>query len=244
MWDDWDLLNESVRVMSPLVDGLVIVGTETSNKGEFSPIPQDKWWSNDVYEYEPNTKDDVHVQERAKRNFGLDVAKELGYTHFIMLDADEMYEPVAFLREKEKFLKGNLNGMVCGTQVYFRTPELTIGLDTTLVPFIHKISPYMEFKRNTNYPFAYKNGTMLIDPTRQLNIQGGVIWSDITMHHFSYIRKDLKKKIRNSAAKFNNSPVLEDYRNAKEGYFCKMYGKTLKKCYNFFNLPEIIDEGI
>ncbi len=245
VWDDWDLLNESVRVMSPLVDGLVIVGTETSNYGEFSPIPQDKWWSNDVYEYEPNTKETPHIQERAKRNFALDIAKELGYTHFIMLDADEFYEPLAFLREKEVMMRNkDLNGMVCGSQVYFRSPELTIGLDTTLVPFIHKLHKDLHFKRNTNYPFAYKKATLVIDPTRQMNLHSGVRWSDITMHHYSYIRKDLKKKIRNSAANLAKSSVLEDYKNAKEGYFCKMYGKALTKCDNLFNLHEIIDESI
>jgi hypothetical protein len=95
-------------------------------------------------------------------------------------------------------------------------------------------------------PFAYEKGAIFIDPTRQLNIHSGVKWSGIMMHHFSYLRKDLRKKIRNSTAAKNlaKSTVIEDYQNAKEGYFCKMYGATLNKCDNLFNMPEIIDRTI
>lgn len=244
VWSDWDLLTESVRVMSPLVDGVVIVGSRLSNYGEFSEIPDWAYWKT-VFVYEPDPSKQPSVNERAKRNYGLNKVKELGYTHFIMLDADEMYEPVAFLREKERFLDAKLVGLVCSSQVYFKYPTLTVP-DITRVTFIHKLTDRLCFERNTNMPFAYEKGKCFIDPTRQVNAVSGIKWSGIITHHFSYIRKDLKKKVRNSTAAKNlgKSTVFEDYRNAKEGYFCKMYGATLKKCDNMFNMPGIVDTTI
>lgn len=243
LWDDWDLLNESVRIMSPLVDGVVVIGSNKSNYGEVSLIPEE--WAGLHYSWEPDPYKQPSGNERDKRNFGLNKIKELGYTHFIMLDADEAYEPVAFLREKERFLDAKLMGLVCSSQVYFKLPTLTVP-DATRVTFIHKLTNRLAFERNTNMPFAYEKGKIFIDPTRQLNIMSGVKWSGITMHHFSYIRKDLKKKVRNSTAAKNlgKSTVFEDYRNAKEGYFCQMYGAVLKKCDNIFNMPEIVDTTI
>ena len=57
------------------------------------------------YTVEPDLKLLPAENERNKRNFGLQKAKELGYTHFLMMDADEFYEPSEFLKEKENPLK-------------------------------------------------------------------------------------------------------------------------------------------
>jgi len=182
IWDDWDLLNESVRIMAPLVDGIVVIGSQKSNYGEVSVIPEE--WNGLCYKWEPDQFKQPSANERDKRNFGLNKLKELGYTHFIMLDADEAYEPVSFLREKERFLDAKLMGLVCGLQVYFKYPTLTVP-DTTRVTFIHKLTDRLAFERNTNMPFAYEKGKIFIDPARQLNIHSGVKWSDVVIGQFS-----------------------------------------------------------
>ena len=246
-WDDWDLLHESYKRMGPLVDGTVVIYSNVSNFGEQSTeLPWDTLPDRLVHNYEPDLRLPASQNERNKRNFGLDLVRKMGYTHFIILDADEVYQPEAFLKEKDRFKDPNLNGLVCGSKVYFKTPELTIGMDTTRVPFIHKITEDLFFDNTTHYPFSYDGKDPRIDPTRRLSYRSGIQWSDIVMHHFSYIRKDLRKKIRNSTATktLTNSAVLEDYQNAADGYFCKMYGKTLHKCENIFNMPQIIDNSL
>jgi len=62
----------------------------------------------------------------------------------------------------------------------------------------------------------------------------------------SWVRKDVKKKIRNSTARQNieRSSIVRDYTNAKEGYFCEFYGKTLERSPNVFGLPEIHDTSL
>ena len=255
VWDDWYLLRLSHLQIYSLVDGVIIVESETSNFGERSEMKPFHDSKTIFYRVEPNLNKEPRENETDKRNFGLQKARELGYTHFLMMDADEFYEPEEFKKELKRFENPNLMGLVCRVKCYFRSPELTIGYDTTLVPWVHKITPNLRFEFNRNYPFAW---TLLdkiphthtkhirIDPTRSMNINDYVEWSEITMHHMSQIRSDMKKKIRNSTARANieKSSLLEDYKNAKEGYYCKFYGKTLEKCENIFGLPEIIDSTI
>lgn len=244
VWDDFDLLRESIKNMEPLVDGIIIIASENSNLGEKSQIP------NDIKEimFRPNFEPDLNIRnaenETNKRNYALLMAKQAGYTHFIMMDADEFYEPEPFLKEKQRFLNENLNGLVCASQVYFKSPKLTIGLDTTRVTFIHKITSTLKFEFNRSFPFAFDKLDIRIDPTRQLNINNGVEWSNIICHHFSWVRKDFEKKIRNSTARANieRSTIRQDLALAEIGYFCKFYNKTLFRATVDFNIPYVHED--
>lgn len=243
VWDDWDLLHRSIENISPLVDGVIVIYSNESNYGELSVIPDTfdilHEYMNFV-NYEPKKGIRPDENERDKRNAGLSIARFEGFTHFIMMDADEFYEPEAFLKEKERFLNPYLNGLVCACQVYFKSPKLTIGLDTTLITFIHKITPGLKFEFNRQFPFAFDKNGIRIDPTRQLNIKKGVEWSEIIMHHYSWVRKDVEKKIRNSTARHNieRSTIRNDFALAKEGSFIKFYGKQLIRASVDFNIPE------
>lgn len=258
VWDDYQMCLLSIRNIEKLVDGIIVVASENSNYGEKSKIPSCWINSQDQFEcvqFTPDMRFDAMGNETNKRNLGLSKARELGYTHFIMMDADEFYEPEPFLKEKKRFETSNISGLVCRSKVYFKTPYLTIGYDATLVTFIHKITPGLCFTWNKLFPFAWSSmdgvpftpvKRIRIDPTRQLNITSGVEWSEIVMHHYSYVRDDLKKKIRNSSARRNleRSTILTDYCQATEGYFCQFYGKVLEPSSNLFNLPELVDENV
>lgn len=250
VWDDIDLLELSIDHILKVVDGVIVVWSERSNHGESSnqkpnfynllqTLTYNKWIG--VYKREPCFKRPVD-SETDKRNFGLNIAWGLGYTHFLTMDADEFYEPEPFLREKQKFIDNpNLAGLVCQCQTYFKSPHLTIGLDTTLVPFIHKLTPTIKHEFNKNYPYAWIDGQIRIDPTRSLNITSGVERTDLIMHHYSWVRKDYQKKIRNSTARRNleKSTILNDLLLAKEGYFVEFYQRHLKRSTVDFGIPEL-----
>lgn len=257
VWDDWDMLQHSVHNISDLVDGVIVIASNTSNYGEVCKsvtIDNGNDYSGsyglkyiNIILYEPDLKLRPEENERNKRNLGLRVASLEGFTHFLMMDADEFYEHEPFLKEKERFLNPSLNGLVCASQVYFKSPKLTIGLDTTKVTFIHKITPGLRFEFNRNYPFAFDRSAIRIDPTRQLNINNGVEWSNIIMHHYSWVREDYEKKIRNSTARANleRSLIRQDLALAKEGEMCKFYGKTLIRASVDFNIPDFnVDEDL
>lgn len=236
VWDDYDWLEISTKKLETLVDGFIIVASEKSNWGEISPIPEK--WKNKIHIREPFFNHPLNC-ETDKRNYGLSLAKKEGYTHFISLDADEVYEAEPFQKAKERFhVEPDLQGLVCATQVYFKSPGLTIGLDSTLVPFIHKLSPSLRHEFNRNYPYAWEGNQIKIDPSRSLNLNAGVKWDNIIMHHFSHCRIDYEKKIRNSTARNNlqKSSIMQSYLQAKAGSYCDFYRKSL--------VPATVDFGI
>lgn len=242
-WGDEDLLRISYKNIMPLVDGVIVVYSTYSNYGEFAyGLCHLSDPDVTLVSVEPDLKKRPDENERNKRNAGLQKAKDLGYTHFLMLDSDEMYEPEPFLKEKERFERNpSLQGLVCASQVYFKSPKLTIGLDTTRVTFIHRITPTLKFEFNRRFPYAWEGLSIRIDPTRQLNINSGVEWSNIVMKHYSWCRLDYEKKIRNSTARSNieKSTIREDLNNAKPGYFCKFYQKELIACDDTFGLSNL-----
>lgn len=235
---DYEFLRESIENLRPVVDDVIIVWSKMSNRGNAGTFDADDWRDCILLNYEPTVSKGCHYNERAKRNLGLLEAKKRGFSHFLMMDCDEFYDAEHFARERDRMYESDLNGLVCGLMVYFKEPTLTIGPDpATRVPFIHRILRSLEFRTNKKYPFAYDENGPRIDPTRQMNIDKRVEWSPIIMHHYSWVRKNIMDKINNSSANLKGNPyILDDFNNAKEGYFVKMYQRTLTRCENHFNL--------
>jgi hypothetical protein len=248
VWDDWELTYHQIKHLQKhkLVDDIFVIYSEYSNFGELSPF-QYRDVDVEFLNFEPDLKLAPAINERNKRNFALEKAKEYGFTHFLMTDSDEYYEPEPFKKELERFKNDNLLGLVCGLKCYFKLPTLLVP-DRTLLPFVHKIIPNLKFEWNTKYPFAFEGPKreIRIDPTRQLNITSGVEMSEITMHHYSWVRSDVKKKIRNSTARNNieKSTIVADYCNSKDGYYCEFYRTKLAACENPFNIPDLYDESL
>lgn len=240
VWADCaDLLPYAVENIRPVVDEVFIVWSKKSNHGREVNYDLPKGCT--LIQWEPIQRHPNH-NELAKRNAGLEAVKAGKFTHFIMMDADEFYLQQEFMEAKKQIQEEVIPGSVCRVKTYFKSPTLTIGYDHTIVPFIHKVTPALEYKLNFHgYPFAYKNDTAYIDPTRRLNITQGVKMMDITMYHYSWVRKDIRLKMENSSANLRGSRgeiILNDLKNAAPGYLCQGYRKILYKCENIFNLPE------
>lgn len=249
VWADAiELLQPCVQNLADCgVDGIIIVWSERSNYGQIATdyLRTVTFWTDEnppnvhIFQREPQFRDPRN-SETDKRNFGLEQAKCLGYTHFLSMDQDEFYNQKLFKIQKERFKnEPYLQGIVCPCNVYFKYPTLTVGRDVTLVPFIHQISNRVKHEFNRRYPYAFDNGNIRIDPTRQLNILNGIQYTeDIVMEHYSYVRRDIEMKIKNSTAKLNieRSTLRKDYENATPGYFCEYYQKILVECNNQFGL--------
>lgn len=243
--DGLDLLHHSIMNMCPVVDGIIVVWSEKSNFGAVDKGIIDYMIRADLppkvtfYQHEPNLSLQPHENETKKRNYGLEIARKLEYTHFLMCDSDEFYIQSEFRREKERIERDNLNGLVCRLKVLFKKPTLSID-DHTMVPFIQRLSSTVSVGAFKHYPFAFDEaGNAHIDPTRRPSHTNRVEMSDIFMYHASWVRSDYEKKIQNSSARKNliRSSIYKDLAHAAPGAFNEFYRGNLVECENTFNLP-------
>ncbi len=235
VWDGVEMLRRSIDCLVKEVDIFIIVYQEQSNFGEiYNPLPDMNLEGINCILIKYNPPCFAGFQnEIAKRNIGLDKARELGCSHFLHIDTDEMYKD--FSEAKQLFIKSGAKGSVCKLYTYFRWPTLRFETeDGYFVPFIHELS--LETRAGiSKYPYY-------VDPTRKINCEN-VVLLDIFMHHFSWVRIDILRKIRNSSAKANleRGTMLNSYHDSgvKEGFYVKDYDKKLKEVDDFFNLNPI-----
>lgn len=236
VWD-YEHLRKSVDNIKQAVDKVILVWSRYSNYGNEGTFNPDEFKDCVCVQHEPK-HGATHQKELAKRNYGLEKARELGAKYFIMGDCDEFYHYAEVIKWYE-YIKSNpdLNGLVCKVKVYFKEPTLVCD-DVTYVTFIHKMTRRLKFESNQYYPFTKHEGHLRIDPTRRLNISDGIELIDCYMHHYSWVRNDMQTKAFNSTARNTilKSNVFKDLALAKPGYFCEFYQQELKEAPNYFNL--------
>lgn len=249
LWDGDELFQYSFDSIVAHVDLIIIVWQDISNFGErYHPIclprqinqPVDRYKLQNgceiIYQkYQPELQVLVggSTNETRKRNIGLNIARKDDCTHFFFIDCDELYQN--FAEAKQQFITSGANGSVCRLFTYWGKPSYQLTpIEEYWVPFIHKL------KENTvagmqEYPFW-------VDPTRRVNEQN-VVEIPTMMHHFSYVRKDIERKIRNSSAKVNleRSTYLQDYKDLMavdnaDGHFLPGIKHTVKIVENIFNI--------
>ena len=239
--DTKELLPFCVENIRPVVDKVIVVYSENSNHFNFNDGITELVFGKlpcQWVQFEPEVGRSPHDNETRKRNYGLEIAKMQGFTHFLLMDSDEFYNQEDVTKEKERIEQRNLNGLVCRLKTYVSKPTLWCE-DHTLVPFIQKLNRLTMVGNFKNYPFNLDSeGHVHIDPTRRINYTSGVEMSDVYMHHYSYVRKDFELKINNSSANLRRSRdvIYEDLREAKPGYKSKLYHRELQECPNYFNI--------
>lgn len=239
--DSRELLKKSIENIQPVVDGVFVVYTQRSNFGEDYEWDVRKYVTPEcvLHEYNPRVVKMAYVMENEKRNIGIALARNAGFTHFIIMDADEFYFQEDVKLYRSYIHEHGLNALVANTLLYFGNPTLTIGYDTTLVPFICKMTRDVSLVLDTKaFPFAYIDGQPRIDPTRRPSFTDKVQRVNVNMHHYSWVRRDPHLKIRNSSARKNlmRSDILKDLASAQPNSYCSFYGKHLFSVPNYFNL--------
>lgn len=239
VWDGVELLRGSIDCIKNHVDVIIIVWQKKSNVGEeYNPFDEiDISGLNCAFtvEFIPDLSKRASENERDKRNLGLEFAKGIGCTHFLCIDCDEYYENFGWM--KQQFIQSGASGSVCPIFTYFKRPEWRCDeLDGYHVPFIHKLTPQTRMGENPSYPFY-------VDPTRNVNCNGLVIKMDYPMHHFSWVRKDINRKIRNSSASRNimRGTLIEDWDNPMlnlhpAGYYIRDWERKIVVVENTFGI--------
>lgn len=232
-WDGIELLRGSMLCLKDHVDLFIIVWQDISNFGEkYNPIPDmdlSGFQNVILQKYEPTVGAGM-FNEKKKRNIGLDIARANGCTHFIHIDCDEYYED--FGAAKNLYMRAGKRGSVCKLYTYFKLPTLRFETpDGYFVPFIHELRPETQAGVR-HYPFY-------VDPTRRIN-ETEVIELPVFMHHFSWVRKDIERKCRNSSAKENieRGTMLKDYYSTEVGpwFYVRDHDKKLVGVPNLFGI--------
>ena len=176
-----------------------------------------------LYENEP--KIGPRLVETDKRNFILDYLENNEHcSHALVIDSDEFYDREDFRRAKE-FINSddNIHVTYCQYINYYRDyKHLMAWPFYSYVPFISEIK----------FRFNFRNGSFdkPSDPTRRYVLDGNnkvyhlLSYNLIKMHHLSWIRKDIIRKIDSWSSKqlFGNvkglrEAIIERYDNYVDG---------------------------
>jgi hypothetical protein len=253
LFDGEELLEDSILSIRAMVDYICVVYQSVSNFGEFNNCEDvvlrllGKGLIDYAYKYEPNidyiNKTDIswesgYKNELIKRNIGIKLCKDFGCQYMLMLDTDEFYTPEQFNYAYDEIVAGNYDTSFCQMTTYYKEPIYQLSpKESYYVPFIIKLKENTEYKLFNNYPLQ-------IDQTRRTDVGNCIVFSrdEIEMHHFSYIRKDMKIKFVNSSSVFSETEInetLKHFNNFKIGNKALLLGNRLYdvvETKNIFNI--------
>lgn len=239
VYDGVELLEKSIKQVHAHCDLIIIVYQTISNFGEkWSPLPEiehlESFPKTILVKYDPTIEWGGQLNERAKRNLGIDFARDNHCTHFIGMDVDEFYED--FGAYKKLYFQSGASGSVCRMQTYFKKPTWMFDKpEEYFVPFIHELN---EDTRSGSSTYKF-----YVDPTRAIN-QSDIVELPFFMHHFSWVRKDIMLKARNSSAQgiIKNPIIMKDYNSPElgPGYFLANWNRRLVEVPDMFTLSSAL----
>lgn len=248
LFDGEELLEKSILSIRSSVDHINVVYQKFSNYN-FSASPdiesllyklKNEGKIDSITEYVTDFNLSPHQNEINKRNIGLKNSKDNHCTHHMSLDTDEFYIKED-LQKVKSFLQKNpeYDSSACQMKTYYKSGEYCISPpEDYYVSLIYKI---------TSNNFTFTDFPVLVDPTRRIKTDNCAIFdrSVIEMHHMSYIRNDIKKKLQNSSAfiNFSNSidEIVNHFNNWKFGTPALFAGspnvfRNIEKTKNLFNI--------
>jgi hypothetical protein len=224
VWDGEEHLKKAIDYVKDDVDYIIIVSQTVSNFGEeYTPdlgFLYDIKDEYDVYlwDFAPDPELDAFANETAKRQDGVETAKDLGCTHFILMDCDEFYPD--FKELKAEYIESGADGSVCEIETYVAKENYKLYPPMPFkVPFIHKLT------KDTVLGGTYQYSC---DKTRVTKCVSVHTMSK-PMHHMSWVRDNLDRKIRNSSARDfrQNDKIKEDVaylmENGPKGFKSKYF---------------------
>ena len=150
--------------------------------------------------YVPDFSISARENEKNKRKIGIRFVEKMpeNFTHFLFVDVDEFYTANQFKYAKELIVDKGYESTACKVFTYYKRPIWQISpTGEFFVPFIHKLKG-PDWVGHA--PYGVKDN---VDPTRSYCPANFYEFTsgELAMHHFSYCRRDIAKKLRNSSAK-------------------------------------------
>ena len=223
IFDGEELLESSIISVRKNVDYISVVYQTVSNFGNTCDdglVPlleklKSKGLIDELFEYRPKVNKGGHYNEIKKRNLGLYISEGADCTHHMAMDSDEFYTDEQFKFMKGEMVSGGFDSSACQMTTYYKEPIYRLEpKEEYYVSLPFKIRQGVEFVMGTTFP-------VMVDPTRRMVAGNCRVFTrdEIEMHHMSYVRKNIEKKVRNSSAKVNFEawiPKFLDYFNEWE----------------------------
>jgi hypothetical protein len=210
--DSIELLKASIEQIRPLADKIVVVYQNVSNYGVKAKETMLPYLNHlvrlglidQLVEYTPQGYGHqiTHYNENSKRKLGQHVLYNLGCTHFITADCDEIYDTSELRNLMEIVETNNYDTSALFIQDFYKKPEYQIdGLASYFVPAIHNI--FIDLKLGCPY-FVYADPTRTgTGYTRPFQVPSEIM----VMRHFTTIRIDLREKYNSSSANINFTDI-------------------------------------
>ncbi len=221
----------SIKSIRDSVDFVCLVYQNISNKGNniseealdtISDLRSNKLVDN-FYCYHPNLYVSAQENEIEKRKIGLNIVRKMRMSHFMTMDADEFYRKTELDFAKEFIAQKNILNSTVHSYMHIKSPTRR-ALDTTLVPFITKITHSTALSKK----YFVKN----VDPTRRFVCKSPLYLNPfkkshylfphnvVAMYHMNLVRKDnLKSKLQNSST--NNSEFFNQLMTEFNNWNCE-----------------------
>lgn len=215
--DCQQFINDCIASASGLCDHLTVVYSLQSNNGKvkFKSHGISHHTPAELYEYEPEPTLGEHQNEIRKRNLGWLFAQHAKCTHFLSMDADEFYNWTQFRAAVNQIKHHKWPVTAVPLLTYYGNVNHQYAIpEPYFVPFIFEIDRG-PFVLSTRWPLT-------ADPTRKVQAKEVNVPVNIHMHHYSYVRDNIRLKLQCSSASRNWPPsvieaVVKHYENWQPG---------------------------
>ena len=202
---------------------------------------------NEIIEIETDLNKFAREQETDKRNKLLQSLQDHGCDYSLIIDSDEYYKRNQFERCVTKIIEAGIDLTYCRYVNYFGDYKHYLVYpfkDGCWVPFIAK-SKYRFQWNGKDFPKPSdptrrflreksKDNTVYIDTLFEIP------WNEINMHHLSWIRADISRKLENWSSKtlFKDYLFLSDKSIEVYNSFKNDNNNHIEKAVLLFNTPE------
>ena len=168
------------------------------------------------------------------RNTGRLASVAQGCTHHITIDVDEFFHAHEVRYAKKVMEDGDFDCSIVGMETYYKRPEyMVIPSQNLLIPFIQKAEhPHLSHELKWPYKTDRTRCSSVYDKCRVFTTD------EIKMHHMSHVRRDIDKKIRNSA----NGPFYD--RKFEVDFDKYEVGQRVRLLPDFRNRKTVLVENI
>ena len=195
-----EIFHKSVEYTRPYVDQIIFIYQTVSYRGNENPAvvyhvlryPDIKH-----FEFKPNLNFRPKENELNKQNYMMQLCRDLGGTHMILMDCDHIYQPDKIESAIEKSAPYDVT--FTRMMTYYKHPTWQLEPpEDYFMPFLIKLHPNTQFEKNkVSYP-------VLVDPTLRVNTyQNFYVFpmEEFYFHHYSMVRDDINEKFTNSPSR-------------------------------------------